>query len=227
MAIGRGAAWLIALVAFVVVSCGESGETSTGELQSLVIETDDGMRAYQLYEPGRLDGEPAPLVVVLHGHGASSDQALAQNGRTPSSRWLDIADEYGVVVAAPDGLVGSDGDQGWNDCRVSRANPGSDDVAFLEQLVVDVGGRVLIDPDAVFFTGLSNGGHMALRMAIERPDLAHGVGAIAASIAVDTQRADPSVPTAVIVINGTADPILPYAVARWVFGADESCLRVT
>ncbi|NND02579.1 MAG: hypothetical protein HKN91_07315 [Acidimicrobiia bacterium] len=202
--------WIIVLTAVLVAACGESRDEPKSELRTIDVETDDGPRSYQLYEPFGLDGGAAPLVVVLHGHGGSADQVLAQNGRTPSSRWLEIADEYGFAVAVPDGMVGNDGDQGWNDCRISDTNPDSDDVAFLEKLVEDAGERIPISSDAVFFTGLSNGGHMALRMAIERPELVSGIAAIAASLAVDSKCDDATQPTAVMVINGTDDPILPY-----------------
>ena len=79
-------------------------------------------------------------------------------------------------------------------------------------------GGVPIDRDAVFFTGLSNGGHMALRMAIERPELVLGVGAIAASLAVEDQCAAASQPVGVIVINGTEDPIIPFTGGEMGFG---------
>jgi polyhydroxybutyrate depolymerase len=69
-----------------------------------------------------------------------------------------------------------------------------------------------IDAEEVFVAGLSNGGHMALRLALEAPDFVAGVAAIAASLpAASNSECTPSgkaVP--VLLLNGDADPISPY-----------------
>jgi polyhydroxybutyrate depolymerase len=69
-----------------------------------------------------------------------------------------------------------------------------------------------IDRTNVFVAGMSNGGHMAYRVGFEAPDLVTAIAAIVANLPVeenlDCQRKKK--PVAMLIINGTDDPINPY-----------------
>lgn len=175
------------------------------------IVTANGERSYLTYNLS--DPAPGPRAVVLlfHGHGGSAKDVVADNGRTPSSKWLEIAGREGLVLVIPNGVEGSDRKRGWNDCRAdAETNPESDDVAFVERILNEIALEVQIDKGAVFAAGLSNGGHFSLRLAIERPDLVAGVGAVAAAMPMVGECAEPTEPVAVLLMNGTDDPILPF-----------------
>lgn len=190
---------------------------------------EDGDRRYLLYIPSNPGPGPRPAVVVFHGHGGSAQGVVDRNGRNPSSHWLEIADREGLILVIPDGVEGPDGKQGWNDCRAdAETNPEIDDVAFFERVLNEVAQQVALDEGAVFVTGLSNGGHFALRLAIERPNLLAAVGAVAAAMPEASECAEPTEPVAVLLMNGTDDPILLFAGGEMAFnrglvlGATES-----
>jgi polyhydroxybutyrate depolymerase len=164
-------------------------------------------RHFLAYVPSQL-ASPPPLVLVLH-----ASQGDGAQMRIGSIYGFDIlADREGFVVAYPDGF-----ERHWNDCR--RGGPYSantqdvDDPAFLAALVDHLVERFGIDRGRVYATGLSNGGQMSLRLALERPDLVAAVAPVAASLPTDDNLdcAKSGRPVAVLFVNGTDDPMNPYA----------------
>ena len=163
-------------------------------------------RSFALYRPEELPDE-APLMIVLHG---SMSPGLSM--RELSARRFDVlADRVGALVVYPDGVG-----KHWNDCRKTATYSANlrqiDDVAFLRELIRHLHRSENIDPDRVLITGLSNGGNMALRVAMEAPELALAYAPIATSVPID-EHLDcdlPSRPVHLSWINGTADPVNPY-----------------
>ncbi|MEO7496416.1 MAG: hypothetical protein ABIT83_05370 [Massilia sp.] len=89
----------------------------------------EGERHFLLATPSRTTGAKRPVVILLHGAGASARQVLGMAfPPSPLSVWLEIAEREQLVVAAPDAGKG-----GWNDGQTyaSRATS-KDDVAFIE-----------------------------------------------------------------------------------------------
>ncbi|MAA87336.1 MAG: polyhydroxybutyrate depolymerase [Haliea sp.] len=123
-----------------------------------------------------------------------------------------LADREGLVVVYADGF-----ENHWNDCRggasYSANEENIDDVGFFRALVAVLGKTYNADLRRVYATGLSNGGHMAFRLALEAPDLIAGIAPIAANLPVqDNMDCEPSgKPVATLIINGTDDPVNPYA----------------
>jgi polyhydroxybutyrate depolymerase len=183
--------------------------TPDGERPALVVEVDS---------PGRA---PRPLVLLLHGHMGSAAQALGMKRFSPSplSAWVDIARRDNIVVAALDGNRGSDGEQGWNDCRGDAGNnPHSDDVAYARAVVKQLVAEGRADPARVYAMGMSNGGMMAFRLGLEMPELA-AFAAVSASMAADSRCPElPSAQTAALIISGDADPLVPYQGGQVHFG---------
>ena len=94
--------------------------------------------------------------------------------------------------------------------RMSRGKP--DDVAFIRILVKTLVDEGIADPKRIYVTGPSNGGMMTLRLLCEAPELFAAAAPIIASLPVDTaSKCKPTRPLPVLVINGTADPLVPYA----------------
>lgn len=149
----------------------------------------------------------APLLIALHGSMGSA----ARIRRDTGYGFERVARERGFVVVYPEGFDGH-----WNDCRrtapFATREANVDDVEFMRALVARLQGAHEVDATRVFAVGLSNGGHMAYRLALEAPDLVRGVAAVAASLPTPANFVCDVVPgtTAVAILNGTADPISPY-----------------
>ncbi len=139
---------------------------------------------------------PAPLVVAMHGFLGS-----ASNMRR-KTRFDAIARREGFLVLYPNGLR-----RRWNDGR-SPANR-VDDVGYLSSVVQSLIADGRADPRQIFFTGHSNGGGMAMRMACDRPDLVRGIAVVATKTALNYQCPN-GAPVPALFIHGTQDPISPH-----------------
>lgn len=173
-------------------------------------------RSFQYYLPPVLPPDPR-LVLVLHGSGMDGAQIRKLTGYS-----FDVlADREPAIIAYPNGW-----DRNWNDCRAGgdfeARELGVDDVAFIRMLVVWFARERNVPSDAVFVAGMSNGGQLAYRLALEAPDLVRAIAVIAAGMpaAADTRCAAAGKPVPAIIINGTDDPLNPYEggqVALWGF----------
>lgn len=164
-------------------------------------------RTYLTYVPRGLP-EGAPLVVVMHGSGEDGAQA-----RTETGYGFDrLADAHGFAVVYPDGYQGY-----WNACNsvgnYSANTLDIDDVGFLtglaDKLITDIG----VDRGRVFATGVSRGGSMALRLALEAPSRFRAVAAVSESVPTpDNFKCKPAGhgTSSVMIMNGTQDPLVPF-----------------
>jgi polyhydroxybutyrate depolymerase len=155
-------------------------------------------RDYRLYRPASLPrSAPVPLVLVLHGAVGTGRQAEDDYG------WDGAADAGHFVVAYPDGYRRT-----WNAgaCCGPAQTAGVDDVGFLTGLVRAVAGRLPIDADRVYATGISNGGLMAYRLACETTLFA----AIGPDSATMLGPCPAPAPLSVIHVHGLADDRIPF-----------------
>jgi polyhydroxybutyrate depolymerase len=164
-------------------------------------------RTYQTYVPLGLT-KGSPLVVVMHGSGGDSAQMRVATGYG----FERLADQHGFAVVYPDGYEGY-----WNACNIvgdySANKLNVDDVGFLTAMVDKIITEIGVDPGRVFATGISRGGHMAFRLAVEAPSRFRGVAAVAAN--VPTPENFKCKPTgqgtsSVMIMNGTKDPLNPF-----------------
>jgi len=152
-----------------------------------------------------------PLVIVLHGSGASAEQVLGLAfPYSPLSVWLEIAEREQLVVVAPDGIKRR-GQRAWNDGYAEIAsNPVCDDVAFIGAVIDRAIAEDNADPERVYVIGVSKGGMMAYRIAAELP---HRLAAFCTVLAAMPQRAvyaSPEKPLSALLVAGTKDPFIPY-----------------
>lgn len=146
---------------------------------------------------------PRPLVVLLHGRSGNGA------GEARLSSFDAIADSVGALVAYPDGYHRS-----WADGRGATPadRAGVDDVAFFRALVGDVAARWPVDSSRIYVAGMSNGGFMTERLVCDAADLIAGAGVVAATLGKTlAARCHPVRPVPVLTINGTDDPLVPYA----------------
>ena len=189
-----------------------TGTAGATDIQALDLARPEGVRHYLLNAPATATPGTRPLVILLHGHTGTARQLLGQGmGAAPLSVWLDIAAREGLVIIAPDGLRGSDDKQGWNDCRAdASSNPRGDDVGFIGALIDAAVAQHHVDPRRVYVMGMSNGGMMAFRLAVELPGKLTAIAAVGASMAAKSQCRAPAEKLSVLVIAGESDPLVPF-----------------
>ena len=156
-------------------------------------------RTYVLHVPAGLE-QPRGLVINLHGAGMNGGQQAAVTG------YDAVADQYGFVVAYPDGI-----DTTWADGRGASLpdRQGIDDVGFLASLIDRLSRDFRIPPGRVFVTGMSAGAFMANRLVCERADLVTAIAPVAGTLGAGLPCA-PSRPVSVLAVHGTADPVVPF-----------------
>ena len=185
---------------------------TTGKLFTRHIVVDGEKRRYALYIPDEMGTTPRPLVFELHGGGVSIEDMTGESGyKTPYKLWMNLADREKFIVVYPEGLNGAYGKPTWNDCRAnSRVSSAADDVHFIEALAEEIAATYNVDTTRIYASGTSNGGLMALRLAVELSDRVAAVAAVAAAMPDVSECAAPARPISVLFINGTADEHLPY-----------------
>jgi polyhydroxybutyrate depolymerase len=167
----------------------------------------EGARRYLIATPpDDMCGKRA-LVVVLHGAGASADQVLGLAfPPSPLSLWLEIGARERVVVIAPDAGTG-----GWSDCFASDARASrKDDVGFVGALIEHAVARHDVDPERVYLIGVSRGGWMAYRVAIEIPEKLAAFCVILAGMPPPGRSTMPATPLPALIVGCTADPLIRY-----------------
>lgn len=163
----------------------------------------DGMtRDYELFVPVTYDAQnPSALVLNFHGLlGAPSQQA-------DFSEFNQSAQLRGMIVAYPEG-VGASFNAGA--CCGEAEAQDVDDVAFARALVDELVASFCIDPDRVYATGMSNGGHMSHTLACEAADVFAAVGPVAGVMGLDPADCQPARPISIVDFHGTADLIVQY-----------------
>jgi polyhydroxybutyrate depolymerase len=189
-----------------------SAPAAAHTVETLELPRPEGARNVIFVVPESSATTPRPFVILLHGHSGTAAQLLGQQrSAAPLSRWIDIADRDGVLLAAPDGAKGSDDKQGWNDCRSDAdSNPRTDDVALIRAIIERAVVQYHADPARIYAMGMSNGAMMSFRLATELPDQLAAVAAVSGSMAAKSQCAVPVKPVSLLVISGDADPLVPF-----------------
>ncbi|WP_027515228.1 PHB depolymerase family esterase [Bradyrhizobium sp. WSM1417] len=171
------------------------------------IDIDGVKRSYTVQLPAK---RLVPLVVVLHGK--------TQRGADMMTRtaWPQVAKREGFAVVFPDGL-----NHAWADAR-TKAGPalrgppaGTDDVAFIAKLVEKQVASGTADPRRVYVTGISNGGAMAMTLVCARADLFAAAASVSMNLTDEAAvTCHPSRSLPMLLMNGTADPLVPYEGGR-------------
>jgi len=130
-----------------------------------------GEREYRLYlPPGHSAGDPAPLLVLLHGCTQDADD-LARGTRMDT-----LAGKRGVVVLYPEQAPDAHPMRCWNWYEPAHQERGSGEVALLAGMVEEVVEARGLDLARVYLAGISAGGAMAAVLAANHPELVAGVG---------------------------------------------------
>lgn len=153
-----------------------------------------GARRFVLYVPSSLGTGARPLVLMLHGFGATPEQTLTYD---TLGRWNQLAERDAFIVAYP-----AAGNGAWAACGGGNA-----DLGFFDDLLAVLGKAYSIDSRRVYAAGHSQGGQMALRLAVDRPAT---YAAVMANEAPTGRCGAGSKPVPVFLTYGTADPLVAY-----------------
>ncbi|SEF37596.1 Poly(3-hydroxybutyrate) depolymerase [Amycolatopsis pretoriensis] len=183
--------------------CGQAPGLASG---SHTISSGGQNRGYLLRVPANYDSShPYRLFVGLHWRGGTA--ADVDSGGTDGYNWSyyglrRLADSAGntTIFVAPQG-----NGNGW-------ANPGGQDVTFVDDLLRQLETALCVDTSQVFAGGFSYGGAMSYALACARPAVFRAVavysGANLSGCSGGTQA------VAYIGMHGIGDTVLPIASGR-------------
>jgi polyhydroxybutyrate depolymerase len=172
-------------------------------------------REYYLFRSGNPAPGGRPLLFVLHGSPASAEIILGFK----TGQLTQLAEKEGFLVVFPNGTQDPPGAQGrhwndgrWDDGRISfgKAVGKSEDVAFFEAMIDLFVKREGVDPKKVYLAGVSQGGTMAFRLALDMPDRFAAFGIVTANMPVYLKDRKVTTPVSMLIMNGTKDPLMPY-----------------
>lgn len=174
----------------------------------------EGERHYLVATSSLSGAGKRPLVIVLHGGGASAKQVLGMAfPPSPLSVWLEIAERENLVVIAPD--AGKGGWQAWQTDAANTAR--KDDVAFINALIDRAIADYQIDADRVHVIGVSMGGFMACRLALEIGGRLAAFSAVLASMPPPRLCPMPTSRLSALFIGCTKDRLVRYRGGRFFY----------
>ena len=154
------------------------------------LQVDGGGAGGLLYVPAGVRPElPTPLVLVLHGAGAT-----AQHGLDPL---IGQADDAGLILVAP-----SSQRETW-DLLLGGYGP---DVAWIDRVLAEVFQRLPVDPTRLAVGGFSDGASYALSLGLTNGDLFSHVLAFSPGFAAPARRRGRP---RLFLSHGTRDRVLP------------------
>lgn len=210
----------LSLLAFITLAAGLFGyliytpdptePALTGTFSKASIDVNGEQYTYRMYLPKQLP-QGAPLLLVLHGSGQNGAQIRLETGYG-FDRLADTK-QFGVVYPSSKSFD-------WHDCSKTGDfqvdGRELDHVAYLNQLVDTLLATNQFDRNRVFVTGVSSGGFMSLRLALQSPSRFRAVAAVSANLpsAENSKCTAPGATSSVMLMNGTADPLVPYQGGR-------------
>lgn len=221
---------LVALVLLALVACGESQPTPS-DPAALPKEIGGERPASVRYPRELVEGRRYPLVILLHGYGATGAAQDLYLGLS------SLTTEYDFILVIPDGTLedlthggtvepapGVTPKRFWNATNACCNFHGADvdDVAYLTGLIDEAIDELPIDADRVYLFGHSNGGYMSYRMACDATSRLAGIASLAGATYKDPSRCDPDGLVSVLQIHGSLDDTVPYEGSEFIPSARES-----
>ncbi len=192
------------LLFFIVLSAFCSLPATAADLDKTIL-LDGLQRQYIIHlPPGFNNTGKWPVIFALHGGGGNYKNTISfynLNG---------LADEHGYIIVYPNAV-----NKSWSMKGVSSKVRGNsqdiDDVKFISVLMDTLIAGYHADPRRFFCTGISRGGIFSLFLAGKLSERIRAIAPVCASLPQSVigdyhfQH-----PTPVLLINGTADPLISY-----------------
>jgi len=185
----------------------------TGDLkQHYLLEAAGEVMPYRVYVPkGYAASKPLPLIIALHGLGATEDSFFDQYGK----RLPALAEERGYILAAPlgfrvDGGYGVSLSGRSSDPAESRARALSEQDVM--QVLQSVRARYKVDDRRVYLMGHSMGAIGTWAIAAKTPELWTALGVFSGFGVASTAKTIGGIPQ--FVVHGDADPTVPVGGSR-------------
>jgi len=166
--------------------------------------------------------EKLPVVLFFHGFGGTSLNGLEQG------KWIEKSEQEKFFAVGLDGVLKDPekpesflkNQQSWNSGidYTPSAKQNVDDVkytnAVIDDLIALADGKV--DEKRIFASGFSNGAGMTFRVGVELADRIAAIAPVSNMLLVSADKL--SYPVSLLLIFGTADPIVPITGAKGAFG---------
>ena len=202
----------IIIISLILTSCNKDDdpvsnqEIEVGLITNKTLNISGSNREYHIFVPQNYSN--APVVILFHGHSSDNTKLIEM---TPYKVWLNKAETENIILAIPKGLYTSEEEKGWNDCRSdAETNSNADDIMFISTLIEEITTSYQANPNRVYISGSSNGGHMCIKLAQEIPEKITAFASIVSSNAVNSECSNSDIPVSALFMNGTTDPLLPY-----------------
>jgi poly(hydroxyalkanoate) depolymerase family esterase len=120
---------------------------------------------YKIYIPGGDEGQPRPMIVMLHGAQQDPDDFAA------GTQMNAAAEAHGYIVVYPEQSESANALRCWNWFRPADRRLESGEAAMVAALTREVMAIYNVDSARVYVAGMSAGGAMAVNLAVIHPDL--------------------------------------------------------
>jgi polyhydroxybutyrate depolymerase len=181
-------------------ACVEDRAAQVG-LQTEALESGGNEYRYQFTVPSTYDGTPLPVVLDFHPIGFTGPVQAQISG------FADLAETEGFLAVQPTGPVGSNDDRNvWELAQFDEA--GRDDVAFVGDLLDQLGADVCLDRDRVYAIGMSSGALFTSNLVCRFSE--HLAAAVSVAGVTHDDACSPERSIPYMAFHGTADTTIPF-----------------
>lgn len=199
-----------ALAALIASGCAAEGQTRREQRQDRIAERKGTEtisiagrdRSYIVHDFSR-PGVKAPVVILLHGGGGSSENAVNM------TQFDAVARREGLIAVYPEGTSAGGPFMTWNagHCCAYASENKVDDVSFVSAVIDRLVASGKADARRVYVTGMSNGAMMSHRLGRELSDKVAGIAPVVGAVFGDEPA--PKGPVPAVIIVGAIDTVVP------------------